>query len=245
MLAASRQAILDRLPEEQLVLDIGGWADPLERADWVIDAMPHRSRGLYAREGWVERLEPRAERFSADTWVQRDLCDREPWPFEDGQFDFVVCSHTLEDLRDPLWACAEIQRVGGAGYVEVPSRLEEQSFGVYGGFVGWPHHHWLIEVTGTHIEFVFKDHEIHARPDCHFPRALWESLSAEERVQTLWWEGGFTYAERLFLEERPQAAYLPDFVRRESAGRLLPKQRSRRGPRLPAALSRLRRPGGS
>jgi ubiquinone/menaquinone biosynthesis C-methylase UbiE len=48
---------------------------------------------------------PLPEGFTRDTWVQRDICDHEPWPFEDRQFDFVVCSHTLEDVRDPVWVC--------------------------------------------------------------------------------------------------------------------------------------------
>ena len=216
MLDRSRGAILERLADGDLMLDVGGWADPFGRADWVIDLMPHETRGLYEREGWVERDDDPAERFTAATWVARDVCDREPWPFKDDQFDFVVCSHTLEDLRDPLWVCAEMERVGRAGYVEVPSRLEEQSHGVYGNFVGWPHHHWLIDVEADSIEFVFKDHEIHSRPECWFPRSFWERLSDEERVQTLWWEkGSFHYSERIFLEERPHERYLPDLVRRE------------------------------
>ena len=61
----------------------------------------------------------------------------------------MICSHTLEDVRDPIWVCSEIQRVAKAGYIEVPSRLEEQSYGFQGPWVGWGHHHWLIEVHGT------------------------------------------------------------------------------------------------
>ena len=236
MLDTSRERI-EALPGDAVVLDVGGWADPLERADWVIDVMPHATRGLYGREGWGPERDGSRERFTAETWVQRDLCDSKPWPFDDDSFDFVVCSHTLEDLRDPLRACEEIRRVGRAGYCEVPSRLEEQSFGVYGDFVGWPHHHWLIDVAGDHMEFVFKDAEIHARPDCYFPKAFWMGLTEDERTTSLWWEGSFTCAERLFLEERPQEAYLPDLVRSELA---------RRPSRPPGSrLSRRRRRGGS
>ncbi len=59
----------------------------------------------------------------------RDICDHEPYPFGDQEFDFVICSQTLEDVRDPIWVCSEINRIGKAGYIEVPSRLEEQSWG--------------------------------------------------------------------------------------------------------------------
>lgn len=207
MLAASRSALLERVAAEDLVLDVGGWAKPLPRADWVIDLMPYETRGLY---GEAPASEP--ERFSAATWVQRDICDRRPWPFEEGQFDFSVCAHTLEDVRDPVWVCSELIRVSRAGYIEVPSRLEEQTYGIQGPWVGWGHHHWLIEVTCNRVEFVFKHHVIHGRSSDHLPTRLWSALSAEEKVTTLWWEGSFDYGERIFVGPDELDAYLADFV---------------------------------
>ena len=102
MLEASRERILRELPGEAVVLDVGGWAKPWHRADWVIDLMPYETRGLYG--GDDQPASGRALR-RVDSWVVRDICDREPWPFADDQFDFVVCSHTLEDVRDPVWVC--------------------------------------------------------------------------------------------------------------------------------------------
>ena len=46
---------------------------------------------------------------------------------DDDQFDLAICVTTLEDIRDPIWACHELNRVARAGYVEVPSRLEDAS----------------------------------------------------------------------------------------------------------------------
>jgi hypothetical protein len=235
MLEASRHRILESVGDEETVLDIGGWADPCERADWVIDAMPYETRGLYEREEWIEKRERDPERFTPDRWIQRDLCDREPYPFEDGSIDFVICSQTLEDLRDPVWVCAEMNRVARAGYIEVPSRLEEQSWGVAGPFVGWSHHRWLIDVTDDRIEFMVKLHSLHARREQHFPSGFWEGLSEQERVQTLWWQGGFSYGERIVIDEEEINRYLREFVDAELARRGRPPS-SGRGP-----LSRLRR----
>jgi hypothetical protein len=192
VLSASREHV-EALPADASVLDVGGWAAPLGRADWVLDLMGWDTRGLYGK------VDPAAERFSAATWVQRDICAREPWPFADGAFDFVVCSHTLEDVRDPIWVCSELSRVARAGYVEVPSRQVEQSFGVQGDWVGWGHHHWLIDVADGGLEFVFKPH-ILVRADLHFPAGFAASLGAEERVETLWWEGEVRAWERVFLD---------------------------------------------
>jgi len=226
MLPESRQQILHRLGEDDRLLDVGGWADPLERADCVIDVMPFATRGLYGREGWGPVREADAERFSEATWFQRDICDRTPWPFDDDEFDFVVCSHTLEDVRDPLWVCSEIVRVGRAGYVEAPSRLEEQSWGVAGPFVGWRHHHWLIDVGDDSIRFIFKPHSIHTLPAAFFPPGFVDDLTARERISQLWWEGDFNFSERIFVEERVDL-YLTKLVERELRSR---GGRSRGGP---------------
>jgi hypothetical protein len=144
--------------------------------------------------------------------VVRDICDREPWPFQDNQFDFVVCSQTLEDVRDPVAVCEELVRVGKAGYIEVPSRLEEQTFGIQGPWVGWGHHHWLVDVSPGEIEFVFKHHIVHGPKRFHLPAGSCDGLPAEERVETLWWEGSFAFRERIFSEPEELSAYLADFV---------------------------------
>jgi hypothetical protein len=208
------------------VLDIGGWAKPFARADWVMDVFPYETRGAYGRDG------EGPERFREDTWIQRDICDREPYPFADDELDFVVCSHTLEDVRDPIWVCSETIRIGKAGYIEVPSRLEEQCHGFQGPWVGWGHHRWLIDVFENRIEFVFKHQVIHGRESDHFPDWFHATLTPEERVQTLWWEGGFEFGERIFLEPQAVDRYMAEFV----AQHLPPRQRARPGKDLLARV---------
>lgn len=208
----------ESLGDHAKVLDVGGWARPLDRADWVLDLMPYHSRGMLGHDGDGQ------ERFNADTWVTRDICAREPWPFADGLFDFAVCSHTLEDLRDPVWVCAELQRVARAGYIEVPSRLEEQSWNVQGPWVGWGHHHWLIDVDADGISFVFKPHILGGIPGSAFPPRFAEGLQDADRVQTLWWEGAFECRERPFYEPGQLNTYLTDFVRAHLDGPAVSRQ---------------------
>jgi hypothetical protein len=210
VLAQNIELIEQRLEDSDRVLDVGGWHKPLARADWVIDLMPHGTRGEAVGAG--------EERFTAETWVERDICEHTRWPFDDEQFDFVVCSHTLEDVRDPIAVCAELRRVAKAGYIEVPSRLQEQAWGVNGEFAGWSHHHWLIDIDDDAIEFVFKPHSIHGHRPYHFPAPLGETLTEEERVETLFWEGTFEFRERIFYELDDFDAYMADFVRTRQSG---------------------------
>lgn len=226
MLAASVARLDEILGEGDVVLDVGGAGQPLNRADWIVDVLPYEARGQMGSLG------AGPERFSRDTWVQRDVCDREPLPFGDDSIDFALCSHTLEDVRDPVWLCSELMRVAKAGYVEIPSRLEEQSFGFSGPWAGWSHHHWLVDVDDGRIEFVFKQHAVHGRDRYHFPAGFWETLADEERVQTLWWEGSFEFSERLLSGAEEADAYLGDFVARH---------RDRPGARHPIRRRALRR----
>ena len=43
------------------------------------------------------------------------------FPFEDNQFDYVICSHVIEHVPDPVSFLSEVFRVaGGRGYLEYP-----------------------------------------------------------------------------------------------------------------------------
>jgi hypothetical protein len=218
VLERSARLIAERVDPDALVLDVGGGARPFPRADWVIDLAAYEDRGLLGWDG--ERGE---ERFHAATWVQRDICAREPWPFTARQFDFAVCSHTLEDVRDPVWVCAELQRVARAGYIEVPSLREELAYGIQGPWVGWGHHRWLVFVGETDIEFLFKHHVINRRGS-HLPRAA-AACAPEERVQTLWWEGRFAARERYMWTAEELDGFLESFAARHSPRRSAPAAR--------------------
>ena len=50
MYAPNAQLILSRLSERDVVLDVGGWACPFNRANIVIDAEPYETRGYYTHQ---------------------------------------------------------------------------------------------------------------------------------------------------------------------------------------------------
>ena len=199
MLAASARAIEARLGPDDLVLDVGGGWDPFPRADWVLDLLEFRP----------------GSRATPQTWVRRDMCDHEPWPFEDDQFDFAVCSHTLEDVRDPVHVCRELSRVARGGYVEVPSRLMEQAFGIQGPWVGYGHHHWLIDVLpdGT-LQFVFKSHALNGQPLFQVTAERYWSAPEEQRVHALFWDGEVRARERIFIGHEEHDAYVMEVAGR-------------------------------
>lgn len=94
-----------------LVLEVGSGASPYFRANVLCDA-----------------YEVTQERFFTPLVHDRPtiLAFVEQLPFKDGSFDFVIAAHVLEHSADPEKFISEIQRVGKAGYIEVPDAFMER-----------------------------------------------------------------------------------------------------------------------
>lgn len=209
--------ILQMLSPADVVLDVGGWACPFNRTNFVLDAEPYATRGFYRTFGGPAFQGGEHEVFTSATWLQRDLCERTPFPFADKAVDFVICSHTLEDLRDPLWVCSEIQRVGKRGYIEVPSRAAESSRGwEHPRLAGLSHHRWLIEIDGSHIRFLMKYHRLHSHWRLSLPASYLRRLDPARKVQWLFWTDRFSFEEITIHGLDRQEAELERFVRATS-----------------------------
>ena len=46
-------------------------------------------------------------------------------PFKDKEFDFVIASHVIEHVKDVEIFIKELQRVSSKGYIELPTKLED------------------------------------------------------------------------------------------------------------------------
>ena len=46
-------------------------------------------------------------------------------PFKDNEFDFVIASHVLEHVEDFKFFIKELERVSNKGYIELPTKLED------------------------------------------------------------------------------------------------------------------------
>lgn len=209
--------VLDAARRSARVLDVGGWYRPLNLATHVIDILPYETRRTQ------EPLDPEnPERFTAQTWRVADICDG-PWPYDDDQFDFVFCSHTLEDVRDPVHVAREIARVGKAGYIETPSAMREifvkrrwpwrSLFRGGAPDIGFPHHRWFMEPDGPR-GVVFSAKTARVAEVRHFyltRREAGGKLTQAESGCGLWWEGSFTARENIHLD---YDAYHRDLKRR-------------------------------
>ncbi len=131
--------LLARIPEHARVLDLGGWDRVFPRANVVADLNPYETRKIVYPDV--------PERFTEKEWIIADFCSPEFWEkIPDKAFDFITISHTLEDIRDPLYVCSQMIRCAHAGYIEGPSKFRELSkINKTDTFSGYAHHRWIIE----------------------------------------------------------------------------------------------------
>jgi len=209
MLEKNVDLVLEKITSSDIVLDIGGWAQPFNRANYILDIMPYESRGFYGHLG------PEKEYFLKDTWILHDVSSRKPLPFKDKEIDYVICSQTLEDIRDPIHLCSEIIRIGRGGYIEVPSRIVESTQGHEGRkYAGYYHHRWLIEIINSEITFRFKTALLNNSWKFHFPKSYLRKLNKEDHVSWLFWDNTFQYKEVIQISELLLAQELKEYVKR-------------------------------
>lgn len=191
---ADIEKVMVSIGEEDVVLEIGGALKPFSRADHVVDAIPYHERNRFCVKGWS------AKRFSRQTWRCLDVSS-EALPFDDGSIDFVFCSHTLSRLRDPIFLCREINRVGKRGFFDFPSKWIECQRNVDGGniaeyYAGYINHRWLIEESDGRL--VFTPKTALATTAVYEKKERIGKFMESPRIWTssFFWEGGFDFEEK-------------------------------------------------
>ena len=97
--------------KRDLVLEVGSGGNPYFRSNVLCDAY---------RETSERHFEPLIHDRPTILAFTEDL------PFRNDSFDFVIASHVLEHSEHPDRFLSEIQRVGKAGYIEVPDAFFER-----------------------------------------------------------------------------------------------------------------------
>ncbi len=129
----SVRGLLSRLGDvrELRVLDVGGGLNPW-LGNLVTDVLDIDARkGVVLHSGDINL---------ASTWV--NLGSKE--------FDFVNCTHTLEDIRDPGFVISQMNRVAKSGFVSVPNRHQENSPVESRNYLGYGHHRWIFHLRRNH-----------------------------------------------------------------------------------------------
>lgn len=212
-------ATLHQQRPEAKILDIGGWFAPCRQATHMVDIMPFATMNIAGAYGHGElKIQP-------ENYFQVDLGAIDRLPFDDKSFDFVICRHTLEDIKDPLFVSREIMRVGKAGFIEVPHRIYESTKGVERPWwCGHYHHRWLVEIIGQKVIFQVKPHNLHSHPAFFWRCLPWQKVREAYKNTSLLWTDRFDVEERVIIDYCDVKQNLRDF---KAAHRGLPIKRLR------------------
>ena len=162
------------------------------RANVVVDLQPYETRNI------VHPNIP--ESFGKKDWILADFCSHSFWEtIPDKEYDFIIISHTLEDIRDPLYVCSQIIRCAKAGYIECPSKFREcgkvsanDTYSVYG------HHRWIVEPMNDETGLIFKAKLswAHHKDFLGDTRRTFLTLY-ELYFNSYFWKGSFKYVEHI------------------------------------------------
>jgi len=128
------------LPEDK-VLEIGPGSLPHHRSDAFLELR---------FENDIDRISQRGGVLTDGALGKRPVhfYDGGRFPFSDGEFDYVICSHVIEHVADPEQFVQEIFRVGrGRGYLEYPLITYDYlyDFDVHLQFVKFEPELWVLK----------------------------------------------------------------------------------------------------
>ena len=135
--------LAERIAPDAKVLEIGPGNLPFPRANEFVDFVELGPDARAYAQGPVHKID------AACSYL----------PFPDKSFDFVYARHVLEDMWNPFALCAEMSRVGKAGYIETPSPITELCRGVDGSappYRGYHHHRFFVWNYRNELRLVSK-----------------------------------------------------------------------------------------
>ena len=122
-------------------------------------------------------------------------------PFQDKEFDFVVASHVIEHVEDVDTFVSELERVSNAGYIELPTILEDNLV-----FENKNDHLWQMEFDDVNNKLIVSNRVQYIEPVLTvssakiFSKYFKQSLNIE-----LYWEKSIEYQvikKNIQLEKR-------------------------------------------
>lgn len=133
------ERILSIKPSDR-VLEVGPGGTPHPRSDIFLERVYDDADTALGQRGYAPSLQ-------TDKAVV--FYDGMKFPFSDGEFDYVICSHVLEHVENVESFLGELQRVARRGYLEFPT--------IYYDFIyNFPEHTTLLLYRGGVINYMLK-----------------------------------------------------------------------------------------
>jgi len=100
--------------------------------------------------------QPTDRSFSYDLSMESEWQPLLDYVARHGLFDLCICTHTLEDLFNPIPALKFMPMIAREGFITTPSITCELSHVQSSQFLGYLHHRWLFSYDQDHVELISK-----------------------------------------------------------------------------------------
>lgn len=135
--------------------------------------------------------------LKAKNFVRLDIT-KQKLPFKDNEFDFVMCTQTIEDLYNPFLILDEMSRVAKRGLIISPAMGADMVFG-HIDYTDWltgarrmpghAHHKWLLSIEKNKLKIIPKVYSILYTPEFQIT-----NFSGPKDIY-YYWEGNLNYEE--------------------------------------------------
>ena len=116
-------------------------------------------------------------------------------PFKDKEFDFVIASHVIEHVKEVDIFIKELERISSKGYIEVPTKLEDNLV-----FENKKDHIWHMEFDDINYELIISNKIQYLEPLLTVSTIKYLSkIFRQSLVLELYWEKQIKYRK---IEEK-------------------------------------------
>jgi hypothetical protein len=164
--------------------DSSGWRPDLKGLK-VVDIGGANSFNSYDNDAVIDIREPLNK--TKHTFVG-NIDEPEIWEdvlkhvAKHGQWDYAICTHTLEDIHNPVYVTKQIEKIAKKGLIVEPSKFREL-LRFSGNFRGFIHHNWIFDVRDGELIALPKINYIE---DSYFDKVHQHTFFEELIIE---WEG--------------------------------------------------------
>ena len=110
-------------------------------------------------------------------------------PFKDKEFDFVIASHVMEHVEDVEYFIKELERISKKGYIELPTKLEDNLV-----FENKKDHLWHMDFDDIHLKLLISKKIQYLEPILSVSSIkMLNKIFRKSFVLELFWENNIDY----------------------------------------------------
>jgi len=94
----------------------------------------------------MDNYKPDVQQFKINLENKQDYLKIKEYVDINGKFDFSICSHTLEDIFNPIDLIEFIPTISNRGFIAIPSKYDELCYLYQNKHLGNAHHKTILDI---------------------------------------------------------------------------------------------------